>query len=164
MLGVDEETFRAVLDWIYAGIFPKPESTGTQTTHDARTHWRMARARHASSRSTHRLDMRAYIRLYNAAVKLGVDSLAAVAKAFLQGQSTRSRSSFLTTTTTITFFKTDYIEAHRQHAPKGALGLFFNSKMLRCVRCMHVVRVCACVRVPIFQRTKSSVAIHKHVQ
>ncbi len=90
VLGVDEETFRAVLDWIYAGIFPKPESTGTQTTHDARTHWRMARARHASSRSTHRLDMRAYIRLYNAAVKLGVDSLAAVAKAFLQGQSTRS--------------------------------------------------------------------------
>jgi len=96
VLGVDEETFRAVLDWIYAGIFPKPESTGTQTTHDARTrttartHWRMARARHASSRSTRRSDMRAYIRLYNAAVKLGVDSLAAVAKAFLQGQSTRS--------------------------------------------------------------------------
>lgn len=82
VLGVDEETFRAVLDWIYAGIFPKPEST----------------------------DMRAYIRLYNAAVKLGVDSLAAVAKAFLQGQ--------------------NYIEAHRQYAPKGALGLFFNSKML----------------------------------
>jgi hypothetical protein len=41
VLGVDEETFRAVLDWIYAGIFPKPESTGTQTTNDTRrTHYR----------------------------------------------------------------------------------------------------------------------------
>jgi hypothetical protein len=32
--------------------------------------------------------MRTYIKLYNAAVKLGVDSLATVTKAFLQGHST----------------------------------------------------------------------------
>jgi hypothetical protein len=29
VIGVDEETFRLVLDWIYASVFPKPELTGT---------------------------------------------------------------------------------------------------------------------------------------
>jgi hypothetical protein len=62
VLGVDEETFRAVLDWIYAGIFPKPESTGTHSTLDTRhAHHRMHTLAYGT-RATHELTGRASIR------------------------------------------------------------------------------------------------------